>query len=106
MIGERLRKSRKKLSLTQADVAAQAGVDQSYIARYEQKASIGGLRNLQKICAVLGLTLSDVLSDTITSEAEQELLVAFRRLESRDQEAISRHANALVRDTELRRIMG
>ncbi len=58
---ERIRKVRKGLKLTQADVASKIGVSPSYINRIENGKRQPSMRVFVKIAKVLNVELSELL---------------------------------------------
>jgi len=60
-IGEKLKKARKELSLTQVEVAEKAGIHHNYYARIERDEVNPSLEVFKGIIKVLGVRSSEVL---------------------------------------------
>ncbi|MBQ8459439.1 helix-turn-helix transcriptional regulator [bacterium] len=67
VIGNIIKKNRKKLKMTQYDLASSVGVDPKYISRIETGISYPSLSVVEKIFGVLNINISYIL------EEEQEL---------------------------------
>lgn len=61
-VGARLRRRRKALHLRLKEVAAAAGIAESFLSQLERGVHNGSIRTLQKICDVLGLTVGDLFA--------------------------------------------
>lgn len=62
--GDRIKRLRKSKGLSQTQLAAQVGLDNSMITKIEKNQSPGSLPTLQKIAAALGVTLVELLDDS------------------------------------------
>jgi len=99
LIGPRIRERRRTLGLTQADVAAKAGISASYLNLIEgNKRSIGGTL-LQRIAAQLGLAVDDIdgaaerrVLDDLEELAGEALFAGLQLNRSSASELASRHA--------------
>jgi len=61
--GNKVRKERTKLGLSQEALAAKAGVHRTYIGMIERAEKNITLENIEKVAKALGLKLSDFFSD-------------------------------------------
>ncbi len=60
---ESFRNARKSAGMTQEQVAEKLNVDRSSIAKYEAGVSTPNIKNLQKICEILDVTIEKLLSE-------------------------------------------
>ena len=60
-LGERLKGAREKIGLTQAEVAAKAGLNANYYAVVERGEGNLSIEKLQRIMKVLGIKSLDIL---------------------------------------------
>jgi len=63
MIGERIKKIRLKKGLNQVDIYSKIGLSSSYYSEIENGKKNVTIETLEKICKVLGLSLSEFFSD-------------------------------------------
>ena len=61
--GNKVRKERNKLKLSQEELATKAGVHRTYIGMIERAEKNTTLENIEKVAKALGLKLSDFFSD-------------------------------------------
>jgi len=61
--GNKVRKERDKLELSQEELAAKAGVHRTYIGMIERAEKNITLENIEKVAKALGLKLSDFFRD-------------------------------------------
>ena len=61
--GNKVRKERTKLELSQEELAAKAGVHRTYIGMIERAEKNITLENIEKVAKALNLKLSDFFSD-------------------------------------------
>ena len=61
--GNKVRKERNKLGLSQEELAAKAGVHRTYIGMIERAEKNITLENIEKVAKALNLKLSDFFSD-------------------------------------------
>jgi len=82
-VGRKLRDLRKERNLTQSDLAARIGIQQSDLCRMENGQYRVGLETLVKILRECGVTFSEFFQEEPTGEITQEeagLIQRFRRL--------------------------
>jgi transcriptional regulator with XRE-family HTH domain len=79
MHGMNLAAIRKRLKLSQAQLAEKAGVDQTTISRAERMAPSVTLEVYYRIARVLGVSLADIFGPA-RSEREERLLRTYRAL--------------------------
>lgn len=80
VIGERLRKQRKKAALTQENVAERANITVVYMSKIENGRVRPTLDLLCQICEIVGLDLGDLFHDASTRSAvyqNEEVLRLF-----------------------------
>ncbi|WP_373232982.1 helix-turn-helix domain-containing protein [Cohnella sp.] len=65
MLGQRIRTERKKLSLTQEQLAERIGVSDAYIGQIERGERSPTLETLVKIASRLGVTIDYLLHDSL-----------------------------------------
>ncbi|MBQ8554717.1 MAG: helix-turn-helix transcriptional regulator [Clostridia bacterium] len=99
-LGSRIRAVRRKLSLTQEELAEQVGISTSFMGHIERGTRVASLDTLMDICTALSVTpeyllypsteasLSDLLPDislTESNELRQALSLALASMVSHDQ---------------------
>lgn len=62
--GERLRKLRSESGLTQEEVALRADITTSYYGQLERGQANPSVGMLEKICAVMGISIADIFTET------------------------------------------
>ena len=63
--GEKIKQARRKVGLTQKDLAARMDTSQSYIAQYENGTRNAKPATLRRISEAIGCQLSDLIGDTV-----------------------------------------
>ena len=58
---ENFKAARKNLKLTQQELGDMLGLDRSAIAHYESGSSFPLMKNIQKICEVLGVSIEELM---------------------------------------------
>lgn len=66
MMGSKIRNFRRKKGLTQEELAEAAGLSASFMGHIERGTRIASLDTVVKLCAALGITPNDLLSDAVT----------------------------------------
>jgi transcriptional regulator with XRE-family HTH domain len=61
--GKRVRALRSDLGFSQEDFAAECGLDRTYLGGVERGERNIALRNIEKLAAALGLTLSELMEN-------------------------------------------
>lgn len=61
-LGHNLKLARKKVKLTQAELAEKAGINTNYYARIERDEETPSLETLKKLTKILKVKSSDILS--------------------------------------------
>ena len=61
--GKRVREERKKLNLSQEELASRAGVHRTYIGMIERAEKNITLENIEKIAKALNLNVSDIFKN-------------------------------------------
>ena len=61
--GNKVRKERLRIGISQEELAARAGVHRTYIGMVERAEKNITLKNIDKICEALNLSISDFFSD-------------------------------------------
>ncbi|MFY7066199.1 XRE family transcriptional regulator [Nocardiopsis changdeensis] len=61
-VGSRLRRRRRALHLTLKDVAEQTGLTEGYLSQIERDQANASVRTLQRLCAVLKLSVGDLFA--------------------------------------------
>lgn len=65
--GERLRKLRQERGFTQEEVALRADITTSYYGQLERGTANPSVAMLEKICAVMGISISDIFTESDTN---------------------------------------
>ena len=65
--GDRLRRRRRALHLTLAQVAEEAGITTGYLSQLERGVVSGAVGTLQRVCAALKLSVGDLFQDPASS---------------------------------------
>lgn len=65
--GERLRDLRRERGFTQEEVALRADITTSYYGQIERGSANPSVALLEKICAVMGISISDIFTDADTN---------------------------------------
>ncbi len=65
--GERLRKLRQERGFTQEEVALRADITTSYYGQLERGTANPSVAMLEKICAVMGISISDIFTGSDTN---------------------------------------
>lgn len=65
--GERLRSLRRERGFTQEEVALRADITTSYYGQIERGSANPSVALLEKICAVMGISISDIFTDADTN---------------------------------------
>ena len=73
--GEKLKKARGNVKMTQTHLSELSGVSQSMIAQYESGRRYPGLRVLRRLSCALGVRITDLL------DAEPEVVTAGQSLQ-------------------------
>jgi transcriptional regulator with XRE-family HTH domain len=91
-VGSKIRQLRKERNLTQSELAARIGVQQSDLCRMEIGEYRVSLDTLFKILGVLGMDIGEFFRDefppSTPREREEDLLRMFRKLEPDAQEEV------------------
>lgn len=96
-LGEKLYKARRARGLTQEHLGELVGLSKRMIAHYETGSKAMTVESLQKIAAILGVTVSQLLSEKASPDLENGIKPAVRKrieilkdLPVADQQAIFR----------------
>lgn len=69
-VAENIRRYREEMDLTQAQLADKVGVDRTAVTQWESGVSSPRMGNVERLAAVFGVKVSDVVSDTFRSTVE------------------------------------
>lgn len=102
LFSERLREVRRSRGMTQAELARQAAVTVSYIARLEAAGSAPGVDLLARLAAALGVTVHELLPtapspDTLAVLRDRARQLFEELLRSADREALQMLCQLLAR---------
>lgn len=88
--GQKLKKAREALGLTQEKVAEYLGLGPRYISDIERNKTKGSIDTLIKLCNIYNITPNDLLSEYIYFDIEKNNieLVAFYSLSVENQQII------------------
>ena len=84
--GEKIRNAREELSLRQADVSAQIGMNQSNYSKIEQGKQEPSLQQLKRICEILHLDpnyLLNINDEDFIDRKDKMLLAEMKKLISK-----------------------
>lgn len=88
-VGEKIRELRKARSLTQADLAARIGVQQSDLCRMEIGEYRVSLDILMKILGIFGMNIGEFFKEPEDAQGwEHEAISLIRRLDRRGREEV------------------
>ena len=59
--GKRVRELRQKCELSQEELAEECGLDRTYMSGIERGKRNLGLRNIEKVAAALGITITELM---------------------------------------------
>jgi transcriptional regulator with XRE-family HTH domain len=86
-VGEKIRELRKERNLTQAELAAKVGVQQSDLCRMETGEYRVSLDILFRILGIFGMNIGEFFQEQEgAADGEQEILALWRRLDRRGRE--------------------
>lgn len=74
-LGKNIAARRKKLTLTQDQVAERLGVEPMTISRFECGVSLPSLRRLVRLSAVLETSAAELLAQSVGNRSDQSLLI-------------------------------
>lgn len=100
-VGSKLRDLRKERNLTQSDLAARIGIQQSDLCRMENGQYRVGLETLVKILRECGVTFSEFFQEEPTGELTPEeagLIQRFRHLGGRGRDQLLHFARFLCNE--------
>ena len=70
LIGKRIKRKRKTLHITQADLAAACDICDTYLSYIESGIKTPSLEVIDKLASALGITVADLLGGKQTSRSE------------------------------------
>ena len=79
-LGHKIKKLRKKKSLSQERLADKADLSQQHISRIEKNLTYSSVATLSKIAKVLGIQLDDLVDTKITSVDDKYVYKILRKL--------------------------
>src|SRR5262245_41194299 len=89
LVGSKIRELRKARSLTQAELAAKIGVQQSDLCRMETGEYKVSLDTLFRILSIFGMNIAEFFQESTRSDQEGgELLKLWRKLDSRRRDEV------------------
>lgn len=91
LVGSRIRSLRKDRALTQADLAARIGIQQSDLCRMENGEYKVSLETLFKILSIFEMNIADFFHEEILGSVREqgvEFLRQYQRLSPRSQEEV------------------
>jgi hypothetical protein len=93
LVGKKIRQLRKDRNLTQAELAARIGVQQSDLCRMETGEYKVSLDALFKILRIFGMSIAEFFHEenqasSLDADRDAELLAQFRRLRPESQEQV------------------
>ena len=75
LLGKSLATRRKKLALTQEQVAERLGVEPMTISRFECGVSLPSLRRLASLSEILETSVAELLSQSVPNRSDQALMI-------------------------------
>jgi transcriptional regulator with XRE-family HTH domain len=103
--GQKIRQFRETLGLTQMEVCERTGVSRSYLSQIETGVRPGSLKVVSTLAEILNVPVGEIFDFGEIGAEEATLLEAFGELSSEDRKAVLRHATALNKETEMRRLL-
>jgi transcriptional regulator with XRE-family HTH domain len=106
-IGQRIRKLRRDLDLTQAELGERAGIDPRNLTRYENDKLRPSVPVLQRIASALSVAVDDLVESERPAETplrDPELLhqlQAIEQMEPADRDALKRVIQAMILKTQI-----
>ena len=97
-IGERIKKARERIKMTQEKLAEKVNVSPQYISDLERGVVGVSLPTLKNICIVLGVTSDSLLFGNVKEEDFSKIIDSCRRLSAKQ---ISALEEIIVRLTEM-----
>jgi hypothetical protein len=94
LVGKKIRQLRKDRNLTQAELAARIGVQQSDLCRMETGEYKVSLEALFKILRIFGMSIAEFFHEEnhaaagVDRDRDSEMLAQFRRLKPESQEQV------------------
>lgn len=80
-LGHKIKKLRKKKSLSQERLADKADLSQQHISRIEKNLTYPSVATLSKIAKVLGIQLDDLINTQITNADDKYAYEILRKLD-------------------------
>lgn len=103
--GQKIKQLREALGLTQAEVCERSGLSRSYLSQIETGSRPGSLNVVSSLAQILNVPVGEIFDFEEIDPEEFALLEAFRDLSAEDRKAVLRHATAIKRETEMRRML-
>ena len=75
-LGQRISESRKSLNWTQDQLAERLEVDAETVSRFERGATVPSLATLNRLVAVLKVSIVDLLTDASTTPTNQAIRIS------------------------------
>ncbi len=80
IIGKRIKEERKRLNLTQEEVAEKVGMDYKYLSAIERGASKPSLDIFLRIADALKVSYNDLLQESKKKTEDEEMLIQIKYL--------------------------
>lgn len=103
IIGRNIRRHRKSLNLSQAELAAYIGKSPSAVSQYEKGTMNPSMATIRSLAAIFGIAPSDLLDTESAPTApadEAEVLALYRQLGKRDRKVLLATAKAMIEEGE------
>ncbi len=104
IIGQRLKKARKKLRMTQAELAEKLNISIAYVSRIERGSAKISLPRLTEFCSALEVTEGEILngvSNSNTNYLSDEFSSIINSCSPKKQQLIYKLSKLIAEDNEL-----
>lgn len=91
-LGEKIKAGRKRIGITQEQLAEQLYVSRQAIQKWESDGGIPSIENLKAISQLFGVSIDSLVADDAPHQTEKEPAPAARKVEPRRREELSKRA--------------
>ena len=104
IIGQRLKRARKNLRMTQAELAEKLNISIAYVSRIERGSSKISLTRLAEFCSILEVSEGEILNGVSNASANylsDEFNDIFNKCSPKKQQLIYKLSKLIAEDNEL-----
>lgn len=102
LIGERIRRRRRELGITQESLGAAVGISDSHISAIERGRKSPSLETVLLLCRELGITVDYLLCGTIRTDIDSEIADKIKLCSLENKKRISKIADVFVQEEMLK----